>query len=111
LVRGVASGNLYVPVEVSQVSVGTNKVTKLWGTAGNPRYRGLGDGYYIGAKGAIIFANNEDEAKYWLMEIKRVTNNIPVVLMTCDQNVKNFNVNVINMDLIEPKTVLEIVCT
>lgn len=64
----------YVPtqgVEVTPIETDLG-VVKLWDTAGQGKYRGLGDAYYINADGFIIFAENTKEWLYWANEIVRV---------------------------------------
>lgn len=58
----------------------------FWDTAGKEEYGGLRDGYYIGAKGAIILfdvSNRETMAnvQHWLQEFRKVAGDVPVVVL------------------------------
>lgn len=73
-------------VEVHLVRLKTNYgeiVFNIWDCAGNDRYRGLSDGYYIYANGCIIMhditnpSTKENIGNKWLPEVRRVFNNNP----------------------------------
>jgi len=53
----------------------------LWDCAGDDRFAGLADGYYLQANGAIIFATSEQNAADWLMKLRRVCETIPFVVV------------------------------
>lgn len=61
-------------------------VFDFWDTAGKEEYGGLRDGYYIGAKGAIILfdvSNRESIAsvQQWLQAFRKVAGDAPVVVV------------------------------
>lgn len=75
----------YIPtqgVEVSSLTFPSGTIAKIWDTAGQERYRSLGDGYYVNANAALIFADNEEEASYWVHEVLRVCPLIALFVMT-----------------------------
>lgn len=80
--------NRYVPtlgVEIHPLDFNTPQGTirfNVWDCAGNETYKGLGDGYYIGAKAAIVAGDPEtrqSELGRWQTEVARVCGNIPIV--------------------------------
>lgn len=64
-------------------------IYNVWDCAGNPRFMGLSDGYYIQADGAIIFATSLDQIAGILIAIRRVCEKIPFVIVdpTQEENV------------------------
>lgn len=82
----------YIPTtgaEVHPLIFKTNKgdvTLNIWDCAGDHRYRGLEDGYYIGADAAIIFfavtdQKSYDDVKNWYKMVRRVLGgDAPVVL-------------------------------
>lgn len=59
---------------------------QVWDTAGQEKLSGLRDGYYIGAKGAIIFFDVSSRITYknvpkWYKDLTRVCEYIPIVLV------------------------------
>eukprot|EP00698_Gefionella_okellyi_P017100 TRINITY_DN4959_c0_g1_i1.p2 TRINITY_DN4959_c0_g1~~TRINITY_DN4959_c0_g1_i1.p2 ORF type:complete len:217 (+),score=49.84 TRINITY_DN4959_c0_g1_i1:97-747(+) len=66
----------------------------LWDTAGQEKFGGLRDGYYIGAAAAIIMFDVTSRHSYrnvpaWYRDIERVCGNIPVVLVGNKVDVKD----------------------
>jgi len=66
-----------VIVKTSHGSVCLN----FWDCAGQDRYRGLGDGYYINADAALIFVVSETEKVSWTLEQVRRSISRPVILV------------------------------
>lgn len=52
-----------------------------WDCAGQERFGGLRDGYYIQAQACILFYTNEEETTKFLNDMKRVSPNAYVVLV------------------------------
>ena len=57
----------------------------VWDTAGQEKFGGLRDGYYIGGHCAIIFFDVTSRVTYknvpnWHRDLTRVTENVPIVL-------------------------------
>eukprot|EP01126_Amoeba_proteus_P027640 TRINITY_DN2741_c0_g1_i1.p1 TRINITY_DN2741_c0_g1~~TRINITY_DN2741_c0_g1_i1.p1 ORF type:complete len:325 (+),score=43.77 TRINITY_DN2741_c0_g1_i1:94-1068(+) len=82
----------YVPtlgVEVHPFLLQTTKgplVFSVWDTAGQEKFGGLRDGYFIQAQAGIIFfdldsPNTLRSAKTWLNDLRRVAGRIPLVLV------------------------------
>jgi GTP-binding nuclear protein Ran len=75
-------------VEVSPLSFFTNlgKVTfNCWDTAGQEKFGGLRDGYYIGGQAAVIMFDVTARVTYksvpiWHKDLSRVCESIPIVL-------------------------------
>ena len=86
LLKGEGFSNDYKPtlgVEVDPIRRG-NKCFNIWDCSGN-QYRGLGDGYYLKAQGAIVMCDpthlkSIDNVAKWAHEFKRmVGENVPIV--------------------------------
>jgi GTP-binding nuclear protein Ran len=67
----------------------SNICMNLWDTAGCEEYRGLGDGYYLEANGAIVCCSSTQErnericdAKTWIRSVRDVCSMIPIVLVS-----------------------------
>jgi len=81
-------------VEVSPLKFYTSKgamVFEVWDTAGQEKFGGLRDGYYIQAKGAMIFFDLTARLTYknvanWFRDVNRVSDGIPMCLIgnKCD---------------------------
>jgi len=81
-------------VEVSPLKFYTSSgplVFEVWDTAGQEKFGGLRDGYYIAAKGAIIFFDLTARVTYknvanWFRDVNRVADGIPMCLIgnKCD---------------------------
>lgn len=75
-------------VEVSPLPFYTNLgpvVFNCWDTAGQEKFGGLRDGYYIGGQAAIIMFDVTSRVTYknvphWYKDLTRVCENIPIVL-------------------------------
>jgi GTP-binding nuclear protein Ran len=78
-----------VGVNVSKLLFYTNigpVVLDMWDTAGQEKFGGLRDGYYISAHAAIIMFDVTSKSTYrnvpvWYRDINRIAENIPVVLV------------------------------
>ena len=74
--------------EVHSLKFSTNYgeiILNVWDTAGQEKFGGLRDGYYVGSKGAIIMFDVTSRITYrsvgeWHRDITRVCDNIPMVL-------------------------------
>lgn len=69
-------------------------IFNVWDTAGDERYKGLDDGYYIGAKGAIIFYSSKKEKNKYIQKVKRIDPNIKIVLVYSHINRKESEINI-----------------
>lgn len=114
LARGTVPSGHYsatLGVAVYNVALNSNKSVNLWDTAGKEKYRGLVDGYYMGADVALVFANNELEAQKWIQEIQNFVNNDRILVLSPTDYIPVFtNTQVINMDLVSPHEILDIAC-
>jgi len=81
----------YVPtlgVDVRHLSFNTNYgyvALNMWDTAGQEKYGGLRDGYYVQSDGCIAMFDNTSRLSFknipkWISSIRNVEPNIPVVL-------------------------------
>jgi GTP-binding nuclear protein Ran len=76
-------------VEVSSLTFHTSRgpiVANCWDTAGQEKFGGLRDGYYIGGQAAIIMFDVTSRITYqnvptWHRDLTRVCENIPIVLV------------------------------
>jgi len=75
-----------VEVHPIRTSVG---VVKIWDTAGQEKYGGLCDGYYIKADAFIIFAETKEELNRWKHNIHRVVPNAPYVIVSTDFDLRS----------------------
>lgn len=83
---GKSTKNIYVPtlgVECDKFQHETlNYDYVIWDCAGYGKYQGLKDGYYIGADICLIVTNdNLTSIPEYIKNIKRTTNNIPIILL------------------------------
>lgn len=70
----------YIPtigVEVCSVKY-KGKNFDLWDTAGDVRYGGLRDGYWISADKFIVL-DSKDRWSYWKSQIDKMFDNIPII--------------------------------
>lgn len=74
-------------VEISSLTLSSNKVVRIWDMAGQAKYCGLSDAYYINASAALIFVDNEEEATHWLNEVMRICSPIPVFFITQNSSI------------------------
>eukprot|EP01103_Thecamoeba_quadrilineata_P007355 TRINITY_DN17244_c0_g1_i1.p1 TRINITY_DN17244_c0_g1~~TRINITY_DN17244_c0_g1_i1.p1 ORF type:complete len:215 (-),score=41.82 TRINITY_DN17244_c0_g1_i1:170-814(-) len=95
----------YVPtlgVEVHPLSFQTNLgkiIFNVWDTAGQEKFGGLRDGYYIQGQCAIIMFDVTSRATYknvpnWHRDLARICENIPIVLVGNKVDVKDRKVKV-----------------
>ena len=83
--------------EVHSLKFSTNYgelILNVWDTAGQEKFGGLRDGYYVGSKGAIIMFDVTSRITYrstsvWHRDITRVCENIPIVLCGNKVDVKD----------------------
>lgn len=74
--------------EVKTLKFWTNKglfVLQIWDTAGQEKYGGLKDGYYVGAHAALLMFDCTSRITYknvptWYQDLDRVCGKIPIVL-------------------------------
>ena len=59
----------------------------FWDCAGDQKFRGLGDGYYIGANGAIIFTDNGGLFRQFEKDLNKIDPNTPKLF------INGFNTN------------------
>ncbi|KAK4524425.1 hypothetical protein GAYE_SCF03G2326 [Galdieria yellowstonensis] len=86
-----------VGVEVHPLKFHTNRgpiVFNVWDTAGQEKFGGLRDGYYIQGQGAIIMFDVTSRITYknvanWHRDLVRVCENIPIVLVGNKVDVKD----------------------
>jgi len=84
-------------VEVSPLTFFTNLgkvIFNVWDTAGQEKFGGLRDGYYVGGKAAIIMFDVTSRITYrsvatWHRDLTRVCENIPIVLCGNKVDVKD----------------------
>lgn len=89
--KGEFSGK-YIPtqgVDVSPITFNTNHDTitfKIWDCAGQEKFGGLRDGYYIGAQGVIIMLDLTSKLtlrnmEHWVKDVGRVVGeDVPVIV-------------------------------
>jgi GTP-binding nuclear protein Ran len=98
----------YIPtlgVEVHPLRFNTNcgpLTFNVWDTAGQEKFSGLRDGYYIQGQGAIIMFDVTSRITYknvpnWYRDIIRVCENIPIVLVGNKVDVKDRQVKARNV--------------
>jgi GTP-binding nuclear protein Ran len=99
----------YVPTlgcEVHPLDFYTNRgriVFNIWDCAGQEKFGGLRDGYYIQADGAMIFfdltsKNSFKSVKNWNRDIFRVKGNIPTAICGNKSDIKERKVGNVYMD-------------
>lgn len=84
-------------VEVHPIKFQTNRGMirfNVWDTAGQEKFGGLKDGYYIGADCAIIFFDVTSRITYknvtnWHRDLRRVMERIPIVLVGNKTDIKD----------------------
>jgi len=94
-------------VEVNPIILQEEKVVlNVWDCGG--QFRGLEDGYYIGAIGAILMFDKTSkisfrDVEYWKNKIKNVCDDIPIILCgnkkDCKEVVKQEEVNQTHPDM------------
>ena len=75
-----------IGVEVHPIILHTNYgdiTLKLWDCAGNPKFLGLADSYYINSHGCIIMHDviHSKNINYWVNSYKNIQPNNPVVII------------------------------
>jgi len=91
-----------IGVEVHQMPFDTNRgrlIFNVWDTAGQEKFGGLRDGYYIQGQCAIIMFDVTSRISYknvgvWFRDLVRVCENIPIVLVGNKVDVKERKVKV-----------------
>lgn len=91
-------------VNVSSLTLPSRNIVKIWDIGG--KYRGLGNGYYIGASAALIFADNEEEASYWVHDVLRICPLIALLVVTQDPLLFSNNLPIKNKNG-NPSSILE----
>lgn len=89
--------NATIGVEVHPLQFQTNRgliIYNVWDTAGQEKFGGLRDGYYIGGQCAIIMFDVTSRITYknvpnWHKDLVRVCENIPIVLCGNKVDVKD----------------------
>ena len=66
--------------------IGNDIAVSVWDTAGQEKFGGLRDGYYIGGEMAIVMADGSSKtgianAANWVRDLRRVCDNIPYVVI------------------------------
>lgn len=98
-----------IAVDVTCVSFTTNYGMinfNVWDTAGQEVFRGIGDGYYIGADAAIVFYDVTKPNTYtsvftkWIPEFKKVAPLAPIVL--CGNKIDIFSHEQSNIQHLPP---------
>lgn len=103
---------LFERIHVASLGVEIHPITYknhtiiVWDTAGNPRFMGLADGYYIQADAAVAFYDVTNEESYnnvakHVKAFKRVAPNAPVVIVankcdlksTMDHHTRNYDIS------------------
>ncbi len=94
----------YIPtqgVDVSVLRYPTNYGTvtfKIWDCAGQEKFGGLRDGYYIGADGAIVMFDLTSRITYknsknWINDVKKTCPDIPIVVCGNKTDIPDKKVN------------------
>jgi GTP-binding nuclear protein Ran len=69
-------------VIVASIELNDGVCIDLWDTAGNPKFSGLKDGYYINADKAVIVSGGLGESvDEYRNELERVCTNLPTMLV------------------------------
>lgn len=73
-------------VFVSRYTSGSGKKYNVWDCAGNPKFAGLKDGYYIQADMAFIFLGGKGKitVEEWKRDLLRVSPNIKIHVVNGD---------------------------
>lgn len=79
----------YIPtlgVDVHPVCIGTEFILDIWDTAGQEKFGGLREGYYINADLAIVMADSTAKvtctnAQTWANDFRRVCPNSPIIYL------------------------------
>jgi GTPase SAR1 family protein len=79
MMQGFNVPNVHIPtlgVDVHPIDVGGH-VVDIWDTAGDNKFGGLREGYYIGADACIVFGP-ENQRDYWINQFKNTVGNKPI---------------------------------
>lgn len=85
-----------VPVIAQSPSDGSKYIANIWDCAGQDKFSGLGDGYYVQAQ-AAIFAFNLDSRRSMkkipqkVREVRRITGDIPYVIVGFKSDVRTIS--------------------
>jgi GTP-binding nuclear protein Ran len=79
--------NATMGVDVHSLELNTNKgkvIFDVWDSAGQEKFGGLRDGYYIGADAALVFYDvksiqTRSNIPNWIADVKRVCKEIPII--------------------------------
>lgn len=106
----------YIPtqgVNVTILSINTNYgliTFKVWDCAGQEKFKGLGDGYYVNAAGVIFMFDLTNTLTFknlpqWILNVGRVNPNIPVVVCgnKCDIKDRKVHPNTIR-EMLPPQS-------
>lgn len=90
-------------VEVHPIHLDCGVTFNVWDTAGQEKFGGLRDGYYIQAKCAIVWCDLGSKATLrncaqWIKDLNRVCGDIPIVMVgnkcdLLDRKVKQHHIN------------------
>ena len=107
LVRKLRTGHFevkHVPtlgVEVHPVRIDNHPTLNIWDCAGDYKFRGLSDGYYIQGKGAIVMCDPRRETisniKDWVRDYKRVAKG-PIVVAINKKDIEDEKLSQIEGD-------------
>lgn len=84
--------------EVTPINVDKNTQFSIWDTAGQEKYGGLREGYYLEAHLGIIFYDVSSEITYnnieqWYNDFKRVCPNSPCIIVATKLDIKEKKIN------------------
>ena len=88
--RSLPPLNVHIPtmgVEVHPITLpstgGKNVIFKFWDTAGDPRFIGLGDGYYINSDCAIVLQtpSSSNNTPSYISSIRNSCGDIPILVV------------------------------
>lgn len=93
--NGKSFDGKYIPtlgVEVTPIKL-SNSIFNIWDCAGNEKFRGLGDGYYLNGQGAILFFDLTSLATLnnigkWVRDCFRINGNIPFLIVGTKSDIK-----------------------
>lgn len=88
-----------IGVEVHPLKFSTNYgcyQLNIWDTAGQEKYGGLRDGYYIKADAAVAFYTLDtiEQTNQLVKDFKRVCNDAPIINVWSQSDIKNVNLSI-----------------
>ncbi len=94
----------YIPtlgVEVHPLRFNTNygqMIINVWDCAGQEKFRGLGDGYYVGAQGCIVAFDLTSKVTMkntgkWIQDMYRMNTETPFVICGMKSDIQNHEVS------------------